>query len=135
MIGCPSHQLLLKTYRRRLFGRSQARPLSICVEDPRERVVGKGQLEYFLEADLERSRPHAHDYLDTTIKIAMHQIGTADVRLLSTSVFEEEDPRVFEEAAQDASNSNAFAQAFDSGAEAADPSYNEVDLEFLRDAS
>src|SRR5271170_7409853 len=63
------------------------------------------------------------DDLDSAVEVSRHEVGAAEVNFFLGCVPEIVDAAVFEETADDAGYFYVFAYAFDSGAQAADPSH------------
>ena len=68
------------------------------------------------------------DYLDSAVQVSRHQVGAAEIDLFLARIAEIVDSAVLEEAAHDAGYLDVFAYAFDSGAQAADPTHQQINL-------
>lgn len=108
-------------------------PGSGLVEPPGRDAFVEGTIEKAVELGDVRGIGEAYERLDTAIEIAVHHVGTTYVQVSLTRVPEKEDPRMLEEAAQDASNPYRFAESRDSRTQCTDPPHPEIDTDpFLR---
>jgi hypothetical protein len=67
------------------------------------------------------------DHLNAAMEVAGHEIGAAEENEWIPPIGEDIDAAMFEETVHDASDLDVFAQSGDTGAEAADPAYEELD--------
>ena len=65
---------------------------------------------------------------DTPVKVTRHQIGTAEIYLLISTVMEIIDPGMLEESAYDRTDGDILADTGNSRAEAADPPHLQLHL-------
>jgi hypothetical protein len=73
------------------------------------------------------------DHFNAAVKVAGHEIGTAEKNKWIPPIFEDIDAAMFEETVHDASDLDIFAQSGDTGAEAANPADEKLDRDtFLR---
>jgi hypothetical protein len=73
------------------------------------------------------------DHFNAAVKVAGHEIGTAEKNKWIPPIFEDIDAAMFEETVHDASDLDVFAQSRDARAEATDPSDEELNGDsFLR---
>ena len=68
---------------------------------------------------------------DSAVEITRHEIGTTEVNMGISGVVKNVDATVFEEAIDDASNGDVIAEARNAGAEATDPTNEELDGDAL----
>ena len=95
------------------------RPRAVRAQVPRRRI-GDGPLE---EAPQPRAVPgivDADEDLDPSVEVAMHHVGAPDPDLVVLAVAEAVDPRVLEEAAQDAAHPDPIAHPAHTGTQRAD---------------
>jgi len=67
------------------------------------------------------------DHLDAAVEVAGHEISAAEKNEWIPPIGEDIDSAMLEETVHDASNLDVFAQSWDTGTEAADPAYEELD--------
>lgn len=96
---------------------------------PRAGVIGDLTFEELLSdvAPMFRVFDGEHDF-DSVVEVPWHEVGACDVEVRFAVVMEEVDAAVFEKPADDGANADVLAESGHAGAQAADASNDEVDL-------
>src|SRR5690242_21419243 len=85
-------------------------PATVGSEIPGLAVILEARAQQTAESRVQRRIFDRSNCLHTTVEIAPHPIGGANVELFRVAVAEVEDARVFEEAPDDADDADALAQ-------------------------
>jgi peroxiredoxin Q/BCP len=127
---CEFDELVLAVAFGSIGARGGAAIGAVWGEDPGFGVVGALAGEDFVEEPLfEEGVDHGEDDLDPVVEVARHPVGTADEEFGGSVVFEAVDAAMLEEAADDGTDGDIFADAGDARAQAADSAYDELDLD------
>src|SRR6516164_10681202 len=99
-----------------LLGRGS--PLAIGTEFPASRRRVQRGLEQFVQVSSKPWILDLNQYLDPPVEVAVHHVGAADPELIDA--IEMDDPRVFQESAENRANRNVLREAFHPRAQGAD---------------
>src|SRR5579875_3259081 len=95
--------------------------------EPRFDVVGQKDLENLRKLVAQGRVEDGDDRLDTAVQVTPHPVGAPDVHLAVSAVLERIDPRMLEEAPEDAADSDRLADPGDAGSYDAHAADDQID--------
>src|SRR5678816_354937 len=104
-------------------------PTAVGVEIPRLAVVLEIRREQGADSLVQPRVLHRRDGLHSSIEVARHPVGRADIELFVAAVGEVPQPRMLEETADDADDANAIADIGNARTEAADAAHDQIDCD------